>query len=36
MPAPAWMGVLTAATWLPWVLIGLPAGAWIDQWPARR
>jgi len=31
----AWMGVLTAATWLPWVLIGLPAGAWIDQWPAR-
>jgi MFS family permease len=31
----AWMGVLTAVTWLPWVLIGLPAGAWIDQWPAR-
>ena len=31
----AWMGVITAATWLPWVLIGLPAGAWIDQWPAR-
>jgi len=31
----AWMGVLTAATWLPWVLIGLPAGAWIDHWPAR-
>jgi MFS family permease len=30
-----WVGVLTAAAWLPWLVIGLPAGAWIDQWPPR-
>jgi predicted MFS family arabinose efflux permease len=29
------IGVLEAATWLPWVLIGLPAGAWVDRF-ARR
>ncbi|MFE5735723.1 MFS transporter [Streptomyces celluloflavus] len=33
---PATMGVLTALTWLPWLLIGLPAGAWVDRWPRRR
>jgi MFS family permease len=27
---------LLAAAWLPWVLIGLPAGAWVDRLPARR
>jgi MFS family permease len=32
---PAWMGILTAAAWLPWLVIGLPAGAWIDRWPPR-
>lgn len=26
-----WMGALTAAAWLPWLVIGLPAGAWIDR-----
>jgi MFS family permease len=31
-----WMGALTAAAWLPWLLIGLPAGAWVDRLPARR
>ncbi|GAA0472211.1 MFS transporter [Streptomyces sp. NPDC046215] len=25
------MSVLNAAAWLPWVLIGLPAGAWVDR-----
>ena len=33
---PGWMGILTAAAWLPWLLIGLPAGAWVDRLPARR
>jgi MFS family permease len=33
---PLWMGALTAAAWLPWLLVGLPAGAWVDQLPARR
>jgi MFS family permease len=28
--------LLIAAAWLPWVLIGLPAGAWVDRLPARR
>lgn len=26
---------LVAAAWLPWLLIGLPAGAWIDRLPPR-
>jgi hypothetical protein len=25
------VSLLTAAVWLPWLLIGLPAGAWIDR-----
>ena len=29
-------GVLVAGAWLPWVVIGLPAGAWVDRLPARR
>ena len=29
------MGALTAATWLPWLVVGLPAGAWVDQLPLR-
>jgi len=32
---PGWMGALTAAAWLPWLLVGLPAGAWVDRLPAR-
>ncbi|MFJ2767107.1 MFS transporter [Streptomyces sp. NPDC087300] len=36
LDAPAFLlGLLTAATWLPWLLIGLPAGAWVDQLPRR-
>jgi MFS family permease len=30
------VGALTAAAWLPWLIIGLPAGAWVDRLPARR
>lgn len=25
------VGVLSAAVWLPWLVIGLPAGAWVDR-----
>lgn len=30
------MGVLMGAIWLPWQLLGLPAGAWIDRSDPRR
>ncbi|HYI55809.1 MAG TPA: MFS transporter [Microlunatus sp.] len=33
---PVWMGVLTAASWLPWLVIGLPAGAWLDRRDPRQ
>ena len=33
---PGWMGALTALGWLPWLLVGLPAGAWVDRMPPRR
>lgn len=33
---PGWMGALTALAWLPWLLVGLPAGAWVDRVPPRR
>ena len=34
---PAWMeSALAAATWLPWLVVGLPAGAWVDRLPAQR
>lgn len=29
------VSLLTAATWLPWLLIGIPAGAWVDRWACR-
>jgi MFS family permease len=29
------VSLLTAAAFLPWLLIGLPAGAWVDRLPAR-
>jgi len=32
---PGWMGALATAAWLPWLVIGLPAGAWVDRLPAR-
>jgi predicted MFS family arabinose efflux permease len=28
--------LLSAAAWAPWLVIGLPAGAWVDRWPKRR
>jgi predicted MFS family arabinose efflux permease len=28
--------LLTATVWLPWVIIGVPAGAWVDRLPLRR
>jgi hypothetical protein len=27
--------LLTAMVWLPWLLIGVPAGAWVDRLPPR-
>lgn len=27
--------LLTATVWLPWVIIGIPAGAWVDRLPPR-
>lgn len=30
------VSLITAAAWLPWLLIGLPAGAFVDRLPARR
>jgi MFS family permease len=32
---PVAMGLLTAANWLPWLVLGLPAGALVDQLPPR-
>ncbi|MFF2952847.1 MFS transporter [Kitasatospora sp. NPDC057965] len=32
---PLAVGLLSAAVWLPWPLIGLPAGVWIDRWRRR-
>jgi MFS family permease len=29
------VAVLTATAWLPWLLLGLPAGAWVDRLPQR-
>ncbi|MEU4777105.1 MFS transporter [Micromonospora sp. NPDC023633] len=29
------VAALTAAAWLPWLLVGLPAGAWVDRLPRR-
>ncbi|GAB3902470.1 MFS transporter [Microbispora bryophytorum] len=33
--SPLTVGLLTAAAWLPWLLVGLPAGAWVDRLPKR-
>jgi predicted MFS family arabinose efflux permease len=30
------VSALTAAEYLPWLVIGLPAGAWVDRLPARH
>jgi len=29
------VSLLTAALWLPWLVVGLPAGAWVDRLPKR-
>lgn len=29
------VSLLTALTWLPWLVVGLPAGAWVDRFPRR-
>jgi MFS family permease len=29
------VGLLTAIAWLPWLVVGLPAGAWVDRLPKR-
>ena len=29
------VALLTAAAWLPWLVVGLPAGAWVDRLPGR-
>lgn len=34
--SPFMVGVLTASAWLPWLFIGLTAGAWVDRWPRRK
>src|SRR5260370_803101 len=31
-----WISALTAVAWLPWLVIGLPAGAWVDRLARRR
>lgn len=31
----AQVAMLTAAAWLPWLLVGLPAGAWVDRMRRR-
>lgn len=30
------VGLLASSVWLSWLLVGLPAGAWVDRLPARR
>ncbi|MFJ8435912.1 MFS transporter [Kitasatospora sp. NPDC094019] len=32
---PLAVGLLSGAVWLPWLLLGLPAGAWVDRLPRR-
>lgn len=29
------VGLLEAVAWLPWLVVGLPAGAWVDRLPRR-
>ncbi|MTE22389.1 MFS transporter [Streptomyces sp. TRM43335] len=33
---PIMLGVITASAWLPWLFIGLLAGAWVDRLSRRR
>lgn len=34
--SPLVVGVIEAAVWTPWLVVGLPAGAWADRYPPRR
>ncbi|GAA3388258.1 MFS transporter [Streptomyces roseoviridis] len=34
--SPFMVGVLTASAWLPWLFLGLLAGAWVDRWPRLK
>lgn len=34
--SPLLIGLLTAAAWLPWLLLGIPAGVFVDRWDRRR
>jgi hypothetical protein len=33
---PFWMGILAGAIWLPWLVLGLFAGTWVDRSDPRR
>lgn len=33
---PMWLGLIGASTWIPWLLIGVQVGAWVDRRDARR
>jgi Transmembrane secretion effector len=33
---PTQMGLLEGSVWIPWLIIGLPAGAWVDRLSRRR
>jgi hypothetical protein len=30
------VSAVSAAGWLPWLILGVPAGAWVDSWQVRR
>lgn len=32
---PLGVSVITAATYAAWIVVGLPAGVWVDRWPRR-
>ncbi|VVJ20565.1 Uncharacterised protein [Amycolatopsis camponoti] len=32
---PFTVGLIAAASWVPWLVLGLPAGAWVDRLPRR-
>ncbi|MFB7511864.1 MFS transporter [Streptomyces sp. NPDC056144] len=34
--SPFTVGVLTASAWVPWLFLGLLAGAWVDRWPRLK